>query len=70
MSIDAEFCVGKPRITGTRIPVDLALRTLAESSMVWLLKGYPDLVPEDVAAALVYASDTVLASRLTPVAAE
>lgn len=70
ISIDGAFCVGKPRITGTRIPVDLILRTLAESSMEWLLEGYPDLTREDVAAALDYASDAVLAAQRPVVAAE
>jgi uncharacterized protein (DUF433 family) len=54
ISVDGAYCAGKPRITGTRIPVDLALRTLAASSMEWLLEGYPDLTRDDVAAALDY----------------
>jgi uncharacterized protein (DUF433 family) len=70
ISIDADTCVGKPRITGTRISVDLILRTLAESSMEWLLEGYPDLTREDVAAALSYASEAVLDRRTPTFAAE
>jgi uncharacterized protein (DUF433 family) len=62
ISIDTHTCFGKPRITDTRISVDLILRTLAESSTEWLLEGYPDLTREDVAAALAYASDAVAAN--------
>lgn len=70
ISIDADTCFGKPRIAGTRVTVDLILRTLAESSMEWLLEGYPDITREDVAAALAYASDAVLTARAPAVAAE
>lgn len=70
ISIDADTCVGKPRITGTRISVDLILRTLAVSNLEWLLDGYPDISREDVAAALAYASEAVLDRRAAHVAAE
>jgi len=70
ISVDADICVGKPRITGTRISVDVILRTLADSSMEWLLEGYPDLTRDDVAAALSYASEAVLDRRTPIIAAE
>lgn len=70
ISIDAHTCAGKPRITGTRIPVDLILRTLASSNVEWLLEGYSDLSRDDVAAALAFASEAVLDRRVPTVAAE
>jgi len=45
--------LGKPVIAGTRIPVELILRKLAEGATeAELLDGYPRLTPEDIAAAL------------------
>lgn len=58
ISIDADTLVGKPRITGTRIGVDLILRYLGSGSTIeWLLEGYPELAREDVYAALAYAAE-------------
>lgn len=51
---------GKPVIRGTRIPVELILRKLAEGAMqADLLDAYPRLTAEDVHAALAYAADTL-----------
>ncbi len=51
---------GKPVISGTRIPVELLLRKLAEGGTIdELLDAYPRLSPDDVRAALEYAADTV-----------
>ena len=51
---------GKPVIRGTRIPVELLLRKLAEgASEADLLDAYPKLTPEDVHAALAYAADSL-----------
>lgn len=69
IAIDADTCAGKPRIDGTRIPVHVILGTLAGSSVEWVLEGYPTLTREDIAAALRYAADTVIAQQ-APVAAE
>ena len=49
---------GKPRIDGTRIPVALILGYLAAGSTNdEILKEFPDLTREDIAAALDYARD-------------
>ena len=52
--------LGKPVIRGTRIPVELLLRKLAEgATMEDLLDAYPRLTAEDIRAALAYAADSV-----------
>jgi uncharacterized protein (DUF433 family) len=51
---------GKPTIRGTRIPVELLLRKLAEGATIEdLLDAYPRLVAEDIRAALDYAADRI-----------
>ena len=52
--------MGKPVIRGTRIPVELLLRKLAEGATEMdLLDAYPKLTREDIHAAIGYAADTV-----------
>jgi len=52
--------LGKPVIRGTRIPVELLLRKLADGAREKdLLDAYPRLTSEDIKAALAYAADTV-----------
>ena len=51
--------MGKPVITGTRIPVELILEKIAAGETIeQLLEEYPRLTEEDVRAAL-YFSDSV-----------
>ena len=51
---------GKPVIRGTRIPIELLLRKLAEGATIEsLLDAYPRLVADDIRAALDYAADTI-----------
>ncbi len=60
IEIHPSVMMGKLVIRGTRIPVELLLRKLAEGASVEdLLDAYPRLTPEDVRAALAYAADTV-----------
>jgi uncharacterized protein (DUF433 family) len=57
---DPGVMMGKPVIRGTRIPVELILRKLADgASEDDLLDAYPRLTREDLRAALTYAADTV-----------
>ena len=69
VEINVAVMQGKPVIRGTRIPVELLLRKLAEGAVTEdLLDAYPRLTPEDIRAALDYAADmiaheTVLALR-------
>ena len=70
ITVDRGFMLGKPVIAGTRIPVELILRKLAEGATeTELLDGYPRLTREDIAAALSYAADVVAAEdvELTPI---
>jgi uncharacterized protein (DUF433 family) len=60
IEINADVMLGKPVIRGTRIPVELLLRKLAEgATMEDLLDAYPRLTAEDFRAALAYAADSV-----------
>jgi uncharacterized protein (DUF433 family) len=60
IEINPAVMLGKPVIRGTRIPVELLLRKLAEgATMEELLDAYPRLCAEDVRAALAYAADTI-----------
>jgi uncharacterized protein (DUF433 family) len=58
--IDPDILVGKPIIKGTRIPVYLIIELLANGmTKKQILKEYPQLVEEDIRAALLYASRTL-----------
>jgi uncharacterized protein (DUF433 family) len=60
IEINPEVMQGKPVIRGTRVPVELVLRKLAEGATIPdLLDAYPRLSPEDIRAALHYAADTI-----------
>src|SRR5262245_50798102 len=60
--VDAEILAGKPVIKGTRIPVELVLKRLAQDlNFDSLFRSYPRLTSEDVKACLAYAVD----SRMT-----
>ena len=60
IEIDPEVMLGKPVIRGTRIPVELILRKLAEGATeADLLDGYPRLSEADIKAALAYEADTL-----------
>jgi len=55
-----DVMLGKPIVRGTRIPVELILRKLAEGATESeLLDAYPRLTSEDIRAVLTYAADTV-----------
>jgi len=60
IEINAAIMQGKPVIRGTRIPVELLLRKLAEgASAEDLLDAYPRLVVGDIRAALAYAAGVI-----------
>ena len=57
ISIDPKVMVGKPVIRGTRIPVELIVRMLAQGvPEAEVLREYPRLEAEDIRAALDYAA--------------
>ena len=58
--IDPRICHGKPVIRGTRIMVRNILGAFAAGeSMSDILKSYPELTADDIAAALAYAIELV-----------
>jgi uncharacterized protein (DUF433 family) len=60
VEINPEVMLGKPVIRGTRIPVELILRKLAEGATeADLLDAFPRLTKADIKAALAYAADTL-----------
>ena len=60
IEINPEVVQGKPVVRGTRVPVELLLRKLAEgASFKDLLDAYPRLTDADIRACLVYAADTI-----------
>ena len=60
ITVDTNICSGKPRIRSTRIMVKNILCMLAGSYTVErILRAYPELVREDVGAALEYASRVI-----------
>jgi len=58
ISIDPKVCHGKPVIAGTRVIVSQLLAALANGeTREGLLEDYPSLSPDDINAALAFASD-------------
>lgn len=54
---NSNILAGKPVIRGTRIPVSLVLNLLAHGySVSRVTEAYPQLTPEDVQAAMVFAA--------------
>ena len=66
IEIRPDVMLGKPVIRGTRIPVELLLRKLAEGATeADLLDAYPRLTTEDIRAAIAFAADTVAHEEIT-----
>jgi uncharacterized protein (DUF433 family) len=60
IEINPKVMMGKPVIRGTRIPVEIILCKLSEkASENDLLRAYPQLVSEDIQAAIRFAADTI-----------
>lgn len=63
--------VGKPVIRGTRIPVDLLVRMVAQGiPQQEILADYPRLQPEDLQAALLYAAAMLTNEAVFPLTLE
>ncbi|MBI5880247.1 MAG: DUF433 domain-containing protein [Chloroflexi bacterium] len=68
--VDPEILAGKPVVRGTRIPVELVLKRLAQDLDVQtLLEAYPRLTLADVQACLAYAQSLVAGEEIFPQAA-
>ena len=60
IEVNPRVMLGKPVIRGTRIPVELLLRKLADGATeADLLEAYPRLTRDDLHAAMRYAADTL-----------
>jgi len=67
--VDPKIMAGKPVIRGTRIPVELVLRLLAQGLKdKEILQDYPNLAKEDIRAALMYAAKMASREEVFPVA--
>ena len=70
ITIDPKVMTGKPVIRGTRIPVELIVRMLAQGiPEEEILQEYPRLQPEDIRAALTYAAQVLAHEDVFPLAA-
>ena len=67
ITIDPKIMAGKPVIKGTRIPVDLIIKKLAQKMDIdEILKDYPRLTKEAIQAALWYASEIISKEEVYP----
>ena len=67
ISVNPNICHGKACIRGTRVMVSVILDNLAAGlTVAEIVKSFPSLRPDDVAAALTYASDGSDDSLLAP----
>ncbi len=70
ISIDPQVMTGKPVIRGTRIPVELIVRMLAQGiPESEILSEYPRLQPQDIRAALAYAAQVLALEDVFPITA-
>lgn len=67
IAIDPAILDGKPVVRGTRLAVDLIIGLLAQGwSESDVLRNYPGLSREDIAACLQYASEVLQAEKVYP----
>ena len=60
ITANPDVMVGKPTVRGLRITVEQLLKAMAAGVTVpQLLEDYPELVPEDIQAILLYAAELV-----------
>ena len=65
--VDPEVLASKPVARGTRIPVDLVLKRLAQDlDLQALFASYPRLTPQDVQACIAYAEALVEGEAVFP----
>lgn len=67
ISLDPTVLAGKPVVRGTRLSVDFIIGLLAEGwSEDDILRNYPGLTHEDIAACLAYARDALREEKVYP----
>ncbi|RJP70681.1 MAG: DUF433 domain-containing protein [Ignavibacteriales bacterium] len=65
ITVNRDVMVGKPIIRGMRISVDQILKALASGiTSEELLADYPELEPDDIKAALLYASKIIESEKV------
>jgi len=66
--INPKVMVGKPVIRGTRIPVDMIIKLVAQGmTEKEFYEDYPQLTKEDIKAALLYGAEVVSSETILPV---
>ena len=67
--LDPAILAGKPVIRGTRLSVDFIIGLMADGwSEADILRNYPGLTREDLAACLAYARDVLKSEKVYPAA--
>ena len=67
--LDPAVLAGKPVIRGTRLSVDFVIGLMADGwTEADILRNYPGLTREDLAACLAYARDVLNSERVFPAA--
>jgi uncharacterized protein (DUF433 family) len=65
--VDPKILVGKPVVKGTRLAVEFIVELLAQG---WteseIIRNYPGVTHEDIAACLMYASNILKAEKIYP----
>lgn len=68
IEINPKVMTGKPVIKGTRIPVELILKKLAQKiDIKQILEDFPRLTEEDIKAAILYANSVLEGTEEIPV---
>jgi len=66
-AIDSTVLAGKPVVRGTRLAVDLIVGLLGQGGSEGdILRNYPGLTHDDIAACLQYASEVLQAEKIYP----
>jgi uncharacterized protein (DUF433 family) len=67
--LDPAVLAGKPVIRGTRLSVDFVIGLMADGwSEADILRNYPGITREDLAACLAYARDVLKSEKVYPAA--
>jgi uncharacterized protein (DUF433 family) len=67
--LDPAILAGKPVVRGTRLSVDFIIGLMADGwSEPDILRNYPGLTHEDIAACLAYARDVLKSEKVYPAA--
>ncbi|MEF3366712.1 DUF433 domain-containing protein [Methylocystis sp. 9N] len=70
IALDPHVLAGKPVVRGTRLSVEFVIGLMADGwSEADILRNYPTLSHEDIAACLAYARDALKSEKIFPSAA-